>query len=235
MRQVNLLALLILTVLLHVCSVIWFTTPPHDTDEVRVGAQPIAEVLAPLPGSEPPAQGRLLLIVTATQPTPCTTLHGDYIVQLALKNKLQYATINGYSLWASTELLSPWDLGGQWNKVALLSVLAEPDSPAAAGAGWLLWVDDDAIFCDVNFRFPFEKYDLDGTNLVMWGDEKMTYEAGNSEGINTGTMLLRRCDWSRRLLEAWAALASSPVRETLVNHDQGGLVYLLYNQPDKWR
>ena len=165
-QEAALLALLFITVLLHIAQVTWYYTPTSIVDEGRHGGL-VVPLATEVPGN---LQGRLLLIVTATQPTPCTTQHGDYIVQLALKNKLQYATINGYNVWASTELLSPWDLGGQWNKVALLSVLAEAESSAAAGAGWLLWIDDDAIFCDVNFRFPFSQYDADGTNLVLWGE-----------------------------------------------------------------
>jgi hypothetical protein len=179
-----------------------------------------------------------VLIATATQPAPCTTIHGDHVIQLSLKNKLQYATLHGYALWPSTELLSPWDLGGQWNKVALLSVLMAPGSdhtgPAFAGE-WIVWMDDDAIFCDARFAFPFATYDVEGVDLIMWGDEQMTYIDGNSEGINTGTMLLRVSDWSRELLAAWADVASSAVRETLTNHDQGGLVHLLHSQPERWR
>ena len=139
----------------------------------------------------------------------------------------------------TTELLSPWDLGGQWNKVALLSVLMDKGSAANAGAAyegeWIMWMDDDAIFVDMRFTFPFDQYDANGVDLVMWGDETMTYVDGNSEGINTGTMLLRVTDWTRELLAAWTDLASSAVRETLTNHDQGGLVHLLHNQPEKWR
>jgi len=100
-----------------------------------------------------------MLIATATQPAPCTTAHGDHVIQLSLKNKLQYATLHGYAVWPSTELLSPWDLGGQWNKVALLSVLMDcgGGSDGGAGAGgapafdgeWIMWMDDDAIFADL--------------------------------------------------------------------------------------
>ena len=103
---------------------------------------------------------------------------------------------------------------------------------------------------------PF-RYEAEGIHLVMWGDDKMTYEQGDSEGINTGaarcrpridrrwipllapepagTLLLRVSPWGRELLQEWAALASSPLRESLKNHDQGGLVHLLNTQPERWR
>ena len=204
-----------------------------------------APIVLPHPGKAVASEVRAvggqprMLIATATQPAPCTTAHGDHVIQLSLKNKLQYATHHGYAVWPSTELLSPWDLGGQWNKVALLSVLMDPGGHEGVGAAyngeWIMWMDDDAIFCDMRFKFPFEAYDAAGVDLVMWGDDKMTYVEGNSEGINTGTMLLRVSDWTRDLLTAWADVASSALREHLSNADQGGLVHLLHTQPDRWR
>ena len=217
------------TVLLHIVQVTWYYAPQ------RLPPAEAPAAAATASRAEPSRAPLELMVVTATQPAPCTTVHGDHMVQLALKNKWQYAGLHGYGTWASTELLSPWDLGGQWNKVALLSVLAEAGAPAAHGAQWLMWVDDDAIFVDMNWTFPLARYAADGIELVMWGDDAMTYERGDSEGINTGTMLLRVSDWSRELLAAWAALASSPIRESLRNHDQGGLVHLLFTQPERWR
>jgi hypothetical protein len=69
------------------------------------------------------------------------------LLQLGLKNKLQYASMHGHQTWVSNELLSPWDLAGQWNKVALLLVLLDRESTVAPDADWLMWVDDDALFC----------------------------------------------------------------------------------------
>ena len=212
-------ALACLTVVLHIAQISWYYAPQtsqRGTSSRPGNALQHGQAVASLE----------LLVVTATQPAPCTTLHGDHMVQLALKNKWQYASRHGYGTWASTELLSPWDLGGQWNKVALLSVLSEEGCTAVRGARWLLWVDDDAIFVDMNFTMPLQRYEAAGIDLVLWGDDAMTYEQGDSEGVNTGTMLLRISDWGRALLRAWAALASSPLRDSLRNHDQGGLVQI---------
>ena len=115
-------------------------------------------------------------------------------------------------MWPSTELLSPWDLGGQWNKLALLSALADPDCPSTRGVEWLLWMDDDSLFGDMEFALPLAKYDADGVDLVLWGDEEMTYTQGHSEGVNTGIMLVRKSEWARRLLASWVDLASSALK-----------------------
>ena len=243
--RIGLLVLVGLTIVLHALQVIYVSSSANEPVGVAVpvprtfAASPPPSAAASASGGRAVGGHPRLLIATATQPAPCTTAHGDHVIQLSLKNKLQYATHHGYAVWPSTELLSPWDLGGQWNKVALLSVLMDKGSAANAGAAyegeWIMWMDDDAIFVDMRFTFPFDQYDANGVDLVMWGDETMTYVDGNSEGINTGTMLLRVTDWTRELLAAWTDLASSAVRETLTNHDQGGLVHLLHNQPEKWR
>ena len=154
-------ALACLTVVLHIAQISWYYAP--QTSQRGTSSRP-GNALQHGPAVAPLE----LLVVTATQPAPCTTLHGDHMVQLALKNKWQYASRHGYGTWASTELLSPWDLGGQWNKVALLSVLSEEGCTAVRGARWLLWVDDDAIFVDMNFTMPLQRYEAAGIDLVLW-------------------------------------------------------------------
>jgi len=245
-----------LTVLLHVAQIVLY--PPLDAASQRSvrQSQPPADALQLARQSQPPSAiepallpplattaaavrggggGERLMIVTATQPGPCTTRRGDHVLSLALKNKWQFATMHGHGMWLSSELLSPWDLAGQWNKVAVLAALMQPASEARGGASWLLWADDDVLFSDMSFRFPLDQYEAQEAWLVLWGDERMTYELGDSEGVNTGTMLLRVCDWSRALLEAMTRLASSSLRPVLTNHDQGGLVHLLHTAPERWR
>ena len=66
------------------------------------------------------ARGGEVMMVTANQPLPCTTRRGDWIMELALRNKLMYATLHDYKTWWSTELVSAWDLEAAWNKIPLL-------------------------------------------------------------------------------------------------------------------
>lgn len=244
----HVLVLVCITLILHAMQVLYTMQHGETTRSLATTPPPVvaaAETAAPAQQSVPAEStasssravgGRpQLLIATATQPAPCTTAHGDHVIQLSLKNKMQYATLHGFGVWPSTELLSPWDLGGQWNKVALLSVLMDVGDHRAYDGEWIMWMDDDAIFVDMRFAFPLAKYDREGIDLVMWGDEKMTYVDGDSEGINTGTMLLRVSDWTRSLLAAWTEVASSAIRESLRNADQGGLVHLLHSQPERWR
>ena len=50
-------------------------------------------------------------------------------MELALRNKLMYATLHDYKTWWSTELVSAWDLEAAWNKIPLLYILMHPESP----------------------------------------------------------------------------------------------------------
>ena len=62
----------------------------------------------PSQGEAPPQgpPGAKVMLVTANQPLPCTTRRGDWVMGLALRNKLMYATLHGYKTWWSTELVS---------------------------------------------------------------------------------------------------------------------------------
>ena len=180
-----------------------------------------------------------IMLVTANQPLPCTTRRGDWIMELALRNKLMYATAHGYKTWWSTELVSAWDLEAAWNKIPLLYVLMHPDSPVTSGVEWMLWMDDDAIFTDFNFTLPFRRYDDAGVNLVIWGDPQRVYRANDIQGLNTGVFLLRKCEWSRQLMAEVAALATPSIRRQIGNKgriaEQGALTWVLYSQADKWK
>jgi len=177
--------------------------------------------------------------VTANQPLPCTTKRGDWIMELALRNKLMYATTHNYKVWWSTELVSAWDLEAAWNKIPLLYVLMHPDSPVSQGVEWMLWMDDDAIFTDMNFTMPFHEYDEAGINLVIWGDPQRVYRANDIQGLNTGVFLLRKCEWSRQLMAEVAALATPSIRRQIGNKgriaEQGALTWVLHSQADRWK
>jgi len=184
-------------------------------------------------------RGHQVMMVTANQPLPCTTRRGDWIMELALRNKLMYATLHDYKTWWSTELVSAWDLEAAWNKIPLLYILMQPESPVTQGIEWLLWMDDDAIFTDMNFTFPFDEYDAAGINLVIWGDPQRVFRANDIQGLNTGVFLLRKCEWSRQLMAEVAALATPSIRRQIGNKgriaEQGALTWVLHSQSAKWK
>jgi hypothetical protein len=54
----------------------------------------------------------------------------------------------------------------------------------------MLWMDDDAVFTDMEFVFPFADYDAAGVNLVIWGDPQRVYRANDiqARGSMRGSM-----------------------------------------------
>jgi xyloglucan 6-xylosyltransferase len=83
----------------------------------------------------------------------------------------------------------------------------------------------------------------------MHGWDEMVYKDKNWIGLNTGSFLLRNCQWSLDLLDVWAPMGpKGPVRteagkiltKTLKDRpvfeadDQSAMVYLLVTQKDKW-
>ena len=190
-------------------------------------------------GFQPLLAGSTVMVVTANQPLPCTTRRGDWVMGLALRNKLMYATLHGYKMWWSTELVSSWDLEAAWNKIPLLYILMHPESSLTQGIEWMLWMDDDAVFTDMEFVFPFADYDAAGVNLVIWGDPQRVYRANDIQGLNTGVFLLRKCEWSRQLMAEVAALATPSIRRQIGNKgriaEQGALTWVLHSQAAKWK
>ena len=65
--------------------------------------------------------------------------------------------------------------------------LVTPVTPGTSlqGIEWMLWMDDDANFTDMNFTFPFDDYDAAGINLVIWGDPQRVFRANDIQGLNT--------------------------------------------------
>ena len=197
-----------------------------------------------------------VLIVTAEQPTECSTTAAQWLGARAMRNRLQYAQEHAYKLYWSTDIVDPDYKGIQenamWNKPALLAKLL--NNSLTAGVEWLLWIDSDAIFTDMSFELPLDEYVDKGYHLVLWGEPRMvnvTAEAAPSYfGINAGVLLLRNSAWTRdflaRILEAGEDVAASTAQQRTVMKgwereedgvvsDQSTIVYLLYTQPELWR
>ena len=61
----------------------------------------------------------------------------------------------------------------------------------------MLWMDDDAVFTDMEFVFPFADYDAAGVNLVIWGDPQRVYRANDIQA-RRGV----QCAWRRAVCVA---------------------------------
>ncbi|CAN6335515.1 unnamed protein product [Urochloa humidicola] len=197
------------------------------------------------------ARGRpRVLLATASPPGPCDTgPAADHFLLKATKNKIDYCRLHGVELAAHDSMVDAGggDLtggGGGWGKLALLRrlMLAHPE------VEWLWWVEHDALLTDMGFELPLARYE--GAHLVVHGNHYLLFNLRSWAAVSTGSFLLRNCQWSLDLLDAWAVMAPRGrarrdagrlLTATLHGRpagleadDQSALVHLLITEKERW-
>ncbi|ONI28301.1 hypothetical protein PRUPE_1G136700 [Prunus persica] len=165
-----------------------------------------------------------VLLVTGSSPKPCENPVGDHYLLKSIKNKIDYCRIHGIEIFYNFALLD-----------------------AEMPVEFLWWMDSDAMFTDMAFEVPWERYK--DHNFVMHGWNEMVYDQKNWIGLNTGSFLLRNCQWSLDILDVWAPmgpkgkirdeagkvltreLKGRPVFEA---DDQSAMVYILAKGRETW-
>ncbi|KAG8384256.1 hypothetical protein BUALT_Bualt04G0099400 [Buddleja alternifolia] len=183
-----------------------------------------------------------VLLLTGSQPSACKNPLGDHWLLRFFKNKVDYCRIHGYDIFYNNALLDP-KMGSYWTKIPLVkaAMVAHPE------VVWIFWVDSDAIFTDMEFKIPLERYK--DHNFVVHGWPNLIYEKKSWVAVNAGIFLIRNCQWSMDFLNVWAGMGpKSPdytkwgriLRSTLKDKlfpesdDQSALVYLLLKEKKKW-
>ncbi|CAK8539620.1 unnamed protein product [Lathyrus sativus] len=183
-----------------------------------------------------------VLMITGSQPSPCKNPIGDHLLLRFFKNKVDYCRIHGYDIFYNNALLHP-KMFAYWAKypVVKAAMMAHPE------AEWIWWVDSDALFTDMEFKLPLQRYK--NHNLVVHGWPHLIHEKRSWTGLNAGVFLIRNCQWSLDLMDAWAGMGpQSPEYEkwgkTLrsifkdkffpESDDQTGLAYLIAIEKEKW-
>ncbi|KAH7842714.1 hypothetical protein Vadar_008350 [Vaccinium darrowii] len=193
-----------------------------------------------LPNFIRPDKPRVLL-VTGSSPKPCENPVGDHYLLKSIKNKLDYARVHGIEVYYNFALFDP-EMTGFWAKLPLIRklLLSHPE------VEFLWWMDSDAMFTDMAFEIPWDRYF--NHNFVLHGWEVMVYDWHSWVGLNTGSFLLRNCQWSLDLLDVWAPMGPKDVREeagrmltrelqarpVFEADDQSAMVYILATQREKW-
>ncbi|KAG5528399.1 hypothetical protein RHGRI_029163 [Rhododendron griersonianum] len=110
-----------------------------------------------------------VFVVTGSQPSTCKDPIGDHLNLWFFKNKVDYCRIHGYDIFYSNAFLHP-KMVSWWVKMPVLraTMLAHPK------AEWIFWVDSDAVFTDMDFKPPLEKYK--DHNLVVPGFPDKVYK-----------------------------------------------------------
>ncbi|TVU26911.1 hypothetical protein EJB05_29482, partial [Eragrostis curvula] len=197
-----------------------------------------------------------VLLVTSSSPTastggPCATgALGDHLPLRAAKNKLDYCRLHGIDLAlhdTTSRALHDELAGGGWSKLPLLRrlMLAHPETE------WLWWLDASAtVITDMGFDLPLDRYA--GSNLVVHGHQDLLFARRSWAAVSTASFLLRNCQWSLDLLDAWATMGPNKGRvrrdaanllaatltgrppELVEADDQSALVHLLLVEKDAW-
>lgn len=193
------------------------------------------------PSFLPGVQNRVLLL-TGSQSLPCKNPFGDHLLLRAFKNKVDYCRIHGHDIFYSNVHLNP-KMKSFWTKIPLVkaSMLAHPETE------WIWWMDSDAIFTDMDFKVPLQRYKHH--NFVVHGWPNLIYEKKSWVAVNAGIFLIRNCQWSLDFLDAWAKMGPqsedykhwgeiqrSIFKDKLFpdSDDQSALVYLLLKEKKKW-
>ncbi|KAH6781621.1 Galactosyl transferase GMA12/MNN10 family protein [Perilla frutescens var. frutescens] len=183
-----------------------------------------------------------IILVTGSPPNPCQNAIGDHYMLKFLKNKIDYCRIHGIEI-VYNMAHSDMEMAGHWEKLPLMRrlMLAHPE------AEWIWWMDSDALFTDMVFEVPFHRYR--SSNLIIHGYPDMLFKEKSWIALNTGGFLLRNCQWSLDLLDAWAPMGPRGLpreeagkiltdnlkgRPAFEADDQSALIYLLISQKEQW-
>ncbi|CAI9111255.1 OLC1v1011433C1 [Oldenlandia corymbosa var. corymbosa] len=183
-----------------------------------------------------------ILLLSGSHPSPCKSPIGDHLQLRSFKNKADYGRIHGYDIFYGTACFHP-KLCNTWAKVALIraAMVAHPE------AEWIWWMDPDVVITDMSFKVPLQRYKQH--NLVVPGWPNLIYEKRSRVAVNTGSFLIRNCQWSMDFLDAWSNMSprspdynlwSETLTSTLSDKkspeadEQSALVYLLLREKKKW-
>ncbi|KAL3692985.1 hypothetical protein R1sor_006636 [Riccia sorocarpa] len=172
----------------------------------------------------------------------CPSVRGTHFLLKALKNKIDYARMHDFDFFYNMDNLDK-ELLGWWMKIPIIRamLLAHPE------AEWIWWVDSDAVFTDLIFEPPFEKYT--NPNLVLWGDDKWVFGDKSFIGLNAGIMIVRNCQWSIDFLDSFIPMGpNGDVREqygdmltkfmtqrpVMQADDQSAIIYKLNTERERW-
>eukprot|EP00850_Spirogloea_muscicola_P020278 SM000211S06648 [mRNA] locus=s211:190111:193035:- [translate_table: standard] len=200
--------------------------------------------IAHKPGCNVSASGRpRMMLVTGSQPKECENPLGDHLLLMAFKNKMDYCRLHDVEVFYNMAHLDRV-MSGFWAKLPLLRhlMLSHPE------VEWFWWMDSDAMFTDMVFELPMEKYEP--YDMVLHGWERDVYELERWVGLNTGSFLIRNNQWILDMLDVWAQMgpkgrvrteagklltAALKDRPAFEADDQSALVYLLIKNQAEWR
>ena len=137
-----------------------------------------------------------------------------------------YAEQNGYAIrLIDPNRSNPEPKDARWNKVALLLEALEPRSGWGRDLDYLVWIDADLIFLDLDLRLEAIAVNHPGAHILVSAEH-----AGSSTLMNSGAVLVRNCAWTRTFLKNWWDFGNR-----LLYSDQEQFDLLYYSLPPSER
>ncbi|CAM6125633.1 unnamed protein product [Calypogeia fissa] len=209
-----------------------------DWDEQR------AEWLEKQPHMRTTIKGKpRMFMITGSQTEECLNPIGDYWLLKAYKNKMDYCRRHHIESYYNMGVMDS-AMVDFWVKLPLIRniMLTHPE------VEWVWWMDSDAMFTDMAFEIPLEKYA--DHNMVIHGWPHEVFEKKNWVGLNAGIFLVRNCQWTLDFLDLWGSLGENRgmqrwnmgkiLTQSLQGRvdnfpadDQSSLIYLLNDMKDK--
>ena len=139
-----------------------------------------------------------------------------------------YAEHNGYIIKlfddaSSTDMYDQDD--PRWNKVKILEMAIDPDIGWARDLDYVMWVDADLIFLDMNMRIEQIASRYPNAHILMSAENH-----GSTTLVNSGAILVRNSRWSRQFLSLWWSWSS---RKHYSDQEQFDMLYQARRKIDK--
>lgn len=125
---------------------------------------------------------------------------------------------HGYYLRLLDETTSSFDSDDhRWNKIKILLDSIDPVDGWAMDLDYVLWLDADAILLNMSLRLDsfISRYPM--AKLIVSAEY-----AGSTTLINSGSILIRNCEWTRKFLSLWWSCAD---RRLYSDQEQFDLLY----------
>ena len=114
-------------------------------------------------------------------------------------NHALYAAKHGYKYWSRHEM--PPECKQERVHFHKVELIAQVLSERQSEIDLLLWIDSDAIFinCQTSLRDVWQSAVRSYQSTLNEHDINVILSGGFKAGLNSGVLLLRNCEWTRRV------------------------------------
>ena len=103
----------------------------------------------------------------------------------------------------------------------------EPEKGWGRNLDWIVWLDADAIILDMNMHIEKVAASRPNAHILMSAEH-----AGSSTLVNSGTIIVKNSEWSRRFLHMWWTYRN---RKLYSDQEQFDLLYQSFDGDTEFR